>query len=332
MKTYYTFPDTSYPPLTLAILERIRLFFCTLLYPDETYANSQKRFVLTDISPNMSLRESIQILKLSNATFPFTAYSIGEQFTDTERENTFARTQLYYSSTHGGKIHATPLIQEIPMISFFSTAKDFDRAQTILTKEYSLVTKLTVPITINDVLTSFTIIIDIEIGKGSYAFEFEQQLIQGNIYDLVHSIKVYYHQIVFNGSVAPVDDILFSMKNLESPPVPNPYIFSSGIASPNTPTISSTIPEDEEEDVNVNTDIIINFSSPMNEDSVEDNFSIYPYINADFSWNSASTQLVIDILTPLVSGTNYEASITDSAKDIYDIPIESDYDFEFTTE
>ena len=330
-KTYYDFPDTSYPPITLAVLERLRLYFCTYLYPDEEYAVSKTKFLLSDISPNMALRESVKSFNISNATFPFTAYSIGEAELDTLRENSFAKTTNYYSSTHSAKINAVALVQEFPMISFFTTAKDYNRARTVLTKEAALPTKLTTPITINGTLTSFVIYVDFFPQKGSYSFKFEQQLTAGNIYDVMHTARVNYHQIVVDAEVAPVDDIITSLKELDTLYLATKIQYGDSEYSPATPTISSTDPADEEVDVEVDSSIIINFSVPMVEQVVEDSFSILPAVDADFVWNTGSTQMIVDVYTDLVSGTNYEVTIEDTAKSGNNVPISEDYEFEFTT-
>ena len=157
---YYTHPDTRYPEITLAILERLRLYYCTMFYPDEEYEISKNRFILTDITSNMALRGSTNVFKLSNAKFPFTAYSIGDFEEDTTRFNTYAKTQNYFSTIHNARIHATPIMQTFPMITFFTTAKDYDRAKIVLLKDKSLLNKLEVPIIVNNILTSFVILID----------------------------------------------------------------------------------------------------------------------------------------------------------------------------
>jgi len=330
-QSYYTHPTDQYPEVILAILERLRLYYCTLLYPDEPYQTAKNRFMLTDITPNMALRQSVNIFKLSNVTFPFTAYSIGDFEEDPQRMNSYAKTQNYYSSYHNAKIHATPVVQIFPMISFFSTAKDYDRAKTILLKEKCLPTKLTVPIIVNNTLTSFVITIDIDVTKGSYAGEFEQQLIAGNIYDLVHTTKVYYHQLILNTTVNTVEDIVFAMKELDTRYLATKTIITPNPIIPLTPTISSTSPTDKETEVDVASSIIINFNVAMKESSVEDAIKIVPPVDADYLWNNTSTQLVVDLYTNMISGTVYTVTIEETAKSGDEIPIAEDYVFTFTT-
>jgi len=329
--TYYTHPTAKYPETVLAILERLRLYYCTLFFPDELYATSKDRFILTDITPNMALRGSVNMFKISNAKFPFTAYSIGDFEEDTQRMNSFAKTSNYYSSIHSALIHASPIIQTFPMISFFSTNKDYDRAKIILLKEKSLPIKLTVPITINGTLTSFTILVDFDVARGSYAGEFEQQLVAGNLYDLVHTTRVHYHQLVLNTTIHAVDDIIVSLRDLDSKEKATKTILSTWPTIPSTPIISSTDPADEATNVDVASSIIINFNVAMNETSVEDALGIVPPVDADLLWNTASTQLVVDLYTNMVSGTAYVVTVEDTARSGEEIPIEEDYTFEFTT-
>jgi len=328
---YYTHPDTRYPEITLAILERLRLYYCTMLYPDEEYEIAKNRFILTDITPNMALRSSINVFKLSNAKFPFTAYSIGDFEEDTTRFNTYAKTQNYFSTIHNARIHATPIMQTFPMITFFTTAKDYDRAKIVLLKDKSLLTKLEVPIIVNNVLTSFVILIDIEVTRGSYAGEFEQQLTAGNIYDLVHTNQVFYHSLELDIKINLVDDIVMAMYTLDSlNKISKTYVTKNPFI-PEIPIITSTSPVDKEVDVDVSSSIIINFNIPMKEVTIENSLHINPPVNADLLWNSTSTQIVVDLYENMTSGTTYNVTIENTALSGDEIPIEKDYIFSFTT-
>ena len=69
----------------------------------------------------------------------------------------------------------------------------------------------------------------------------------------------------------------------------------------------------------------------MVELSVEDALTIDPIIDADLIWNANSTQLLIDPIWGMQSGTAYEITIEETAKSGDQIPFDGDYTFSFTT-
>jgi len=328
---YYS-TSTTYPDQQLALLEAIRYYICTTLYPDETYTQSKLRFLLTDITPTMALRESVKKFNLTNAKFPFTAYTIGEL---TENDNTFnmyAVSKKYFSSVFNTKFYTRPLTQEIPMISFFSNSFDYDRARKILHEQNSAKTQIDVPIEINGELTSFPILISFEISKGNYAHEFEEQLRVGNISDVVHNLSINFHDIIIDSSdVHAIDDIEVALKVLETYKTDS-IITINNVLVPDSPEISSTNPVDGATDIDVDFSIIINFSTPMNEQSVEENLDITPGITTELLWSSDSTQLVINPWNDLQNDTEYTVEIDKYAKSGIDIYLEDVYSFSFTTE
>lgn len=105
------------------------------------------------------------------------------------------------------------------------------------------------------------------------------------------------------------------------------YIESLGI-----PTISSVYPASGDLSVSVDTDIVINFGSSMYEDSVEDNFSLFPEVVFEsYEWNSSGTLVTISPSGNLTSGTTYIATLTSDTESAGRINLEEDYIWNFTT-
>lgn len=324
---YYTFPAPKYPPVTLAVLEAVRLYICTRLYPTELYANAQQRFILADIGSNFTLREGIHQSKITNLSLPFTAYNVTDMEEVSETFNMFATTQNYYSSILNCKIYARPVKLSIPMVTFFPTAKDYDRARTIFVQDNAAKSLTEVPITINGVLTSIPAVLNFELSKGSYAMEFEQQLVAGDISDLVHNVTVYYYELIVDADVSPVDDIVVSMGILESE-----RASMEAYHAPDTPIVSTSSPVNNATSIAVDNSIVLTFNVPMNEQSVEDALLLSPLFDADLIWNATSTQLAIDPVNSLDYETVYTIEIADSAMSGDEIPFEKDFSLQFTTE
>lgn len=342
-KSYYTFTsDEPYSAQVLAIMESIRYHYSVnVLYQSEAYAVSKLKWVMADATSSMQMRADTKSFNWSNAKFPFTAYNIGDVVVDDRVPNYYARSHKYYSSVYNRIMYANPMVLEIILYSFFNTAIDYQRAITLLQNDDSSKTLKEVPITINSILTSFPILIDPEISKGNMAYEQEQQLKVGRIFDLNHTVKVYFHELIIDYStasrdggsiIAPVDNIEVALKSLSMYERGIDLVYGSG-SSPATPAVTTTDPVDEALHVDVDSNIIINFNISMNKDSVEAGILITPGVNADYVWNTAQTQLVIDKISPFVSGTAYTVSIADNyAKSSDDVYIDGDYDFNFTTE
>ena len=326
--------DTSYPSLVLPILERIRYYFCyELLYSSEEYNTSQDRFILTDIGPH-AFRDASDIFQVTNVELPFTAYSFDENDIKEDTFNTYARTGHIYVPSLSTTVSMIPMIWTIPMITFYEKASDYSRALRILNYEKARKVKLSVSVTMNSVATSIPIVIEFEdISKGSYAFEFEQQLTTGNILDISHPINVHYYDYqLANGSVYPVDDIyVTTLAAYSGDEYRQNQILESNVLVPDTPLPSSTDPEDEEEDIAVDYTIIINFNVAMNEDSVAAALDITPFVPYELTWNATGTILAIDPTEDLSASTEYTVTIDDSAYSARDVYLAEDYEFTFTT-
>jgi ribosomal protein S27E len=97
------------------------------------------------------------------------------------------------------------------------------------------------------------------------------------------------------------------------------------------PSIESTSLDDDLP-VDINPEILVEFSEPMNTQSVEDSFSISPSVGHSFSWSNDNKTLTIICDEPLEYGTLYKISIETIAKDLADRGMEEKFELEFTTE
>lgn len=104
----------------------------------------------------------------------------------------------------------------------------------------------------------------------------------------------------------------------------------SGDVTP--PEILYTSPEDGSVDIPVQTDIVIVFSEPMNETSVEAAISISGGVNvSSYQWFSGNSS--VRLLLPMLSYTNtYSVTVASTATDLAGNPMTSSFTMSFTTE
>lgn len=330
-ENYYS-PTNTYPPVVYAVVERIKLYTCSMLYPDETYAASKNRFILANFESGQELavRKTIETFKTSQGRFPFTAYNVGEMTPVEDKRSHWQKNHKFYDKYLNCYISSQPTIIEIPMMSFFTSAYDYMRCRTLLADSNANLTRLITPITVNDILTSFTIDVNFEIAKFSLAFEFEEFLRVGRIFDIQHTMSIYFHNLVVDGNLYPVEDIEFSLATLsEIDRSLSPDVHRGLIST--TPEITSTAPTEGETDIDRDNPVVINFSEPMLEYTVESSISTVPFISADLIWNSSGTILVIDPVAQLSSGTLYSIVIDTGALSVRQKPLEEDFTLNFTT-
>ncbi|UCE37523.1 MAG: right-handed parallel beta-helix repeat-containing protein [Thermoplasmata archaeon] len=98
-----------------------------------------------------------------------------------------------------------------------------------------------------------------------------------------------------------------------------------------SPSVISTQPDNAAIDVLVNTEVIIEFSEPMDIESVEPAISIIPYTEYTYSWSNDDKTLTLNATEPFADGTLYQISISTKAKDLAGHRLENKYVFEFTT-
>jgi hypothetical protein len=340
---YYT-PDQfdfNYPTIIKAIVESLKVYTCKVLYPLEEYRLSQNRFILTDFAggDDASIRRSIEQFRNSQAEFPFTAYGIWDNERLVDAGVHKEKSGTYYSKIYGCYVKSVPARITIPMVSFFSTAADYERAFQLLDSESAILIRLFIPISINENITYFPIDLNMEVTKGSFAGEFDTYLHTGNIWGVNHNFTISFRYFYVNANdqhgntprIALVDDIItsfYSYNNLDHRD--NPTL--QGVThSYDVPIVTSSIPVDKATNVSRANPITLNFNTAMDENSVFSNFSSTPFITANFDWDITQKQLSIDIVEPLSASTNYVISISKDVQSAMEQNMDEDFILSFTT-
>lgn len=347
-KNFYTFDNTVFLEkiINYAILPTVRYHICQLLYSSEmeetyfdtyyqqTYPIAFKRFVLADISsnPDSAMKKRDKIIKTNNYTFPFTAYDIGEIEEDLTNINHNAKSYNYIIDELGVKAGVRPLKFEIPMISFFSTSHDYYYALSKLHDNNMSLSRLFAPISINDIITYIPFDFMMEITKGQYADEFEEQLRTGRIQDIVHTGSISFMDFTLsNGDVYPIENIIYYLNNY----------YDKINLDQNTNIDSLTIDNSDliiscnvsgQVDVPVDTDIIFSFSERMDTTSFIDNIVSIPKLFYVEEWNVDETQLTLNLYENMNSGESYFISLSENILTYSGSKkLEEDYEIEFTT-
>ncbi len=106
------------------------------------------------------------------------------------------------------------------------------------------------------------------------------------------------------------------------------FVFNIDTSSP---TIKSSSMDNYAEDVSLNSEIEIEFSEPMDTESVESALSIDPYTEYSLSWSNDNKTLTITFTEPLEYDTFYKISIGTQANDMAGKDLEDKYELGFTT-
>lgn len=103
--------------------------------------------------------------------------------------------------------------------------------------------------------------------------------------------------------------------------------------TPTAPEILSTQPQAGSFEVALQQDIVINFSQPMNQASVENAFSILPVVSGTTSylWSEDNKKLTVDFSTNLIDATAYQVKIAANAADQYGTQLGVNYLLPFQT-
>ncbi|MFC1952747.1 carboxypeptidase regulatory-like domain-containing protein [Chloroflexota bacterium] len=117
----------------------------------------------------------------------------------------------------------------------------------------------------------------------------------------------------------------------------NESVFSSvsNSATPSasaTTTIITTFPGNNMVSTAVDAVIQVSFSQSMNITSVESAFSMSPSVSGDFIWSDPYTVMAFDPHESLSYRTTYLATVGTSAQSLAGTPLESEYQWSFTTE
>ena len=343
-KRYYE-ESSNYPYVIKSITERVILYCAQSIYPDETLEEAMKRMIIANFDDDSrAIARSIDTYKTSQGKFPFTAYNIGD-IEDYDYKTYYQMSGNYYSEQLQAYIRYVPIKFTIPMVTFLSTPYDLWRVLNNFANDNSSLTRLDVPVTINDILTSFSIDVGFLAEKGSFSFDIEQQFGYGKLYPAVHTAEVSCAYItvdlernvntqVINETklVYHVDDIILKLnelqdsKNLDN----NPLLET--IQSPETPVVSSSTPINESVNVAIDSSIIINFNVSMNESSIISNMDIVPYFDKDITFDIESKIMTITPRQNLLNSTEYEILINNNAQSSDLQTLEDDYTLTFTTE
>lgn len=355
----------NFPTVVQAITERVLIYIAQVLYEAKTDQEIREtiynRILLSDIDSGNDtiLGDASQFFKTVGGRFPFTAYGIGDREIRTESSNTFAQRGMIYIDGVG-YILANPAKLFLPMVSFFNRAEDWNIAFTKLISENGALTRLRVPVKFWTTDWSFSIDVGFNpLTKGSFAGSFEEYLRTNNIWDIQHTVEVSYYEYAIFGSkeqalasgvspinilegsflqgkdtplIYPVDDMIVSLVNLYvKNPTTGTLVESIEIA-PN-PQVILTNPVNKTLNNPVNlSEISIQFDHPMLPSTVEDSFSIIPYVEGIKGWvDLQKTTFKYTITQPLHPNTRYLVTLGKSSKSGAGQTLIRDYTFEFTT-
>ena len=351
-KTYYKREGTEatlYPDILDIVLGRVLEYIFKLIYMEDEFSsdNMKKRMILADFEAGdeVAIRRSIEETFNSNTTFPFTAYNIGEE-EQVEWRSHLQKMGTYYAPEIGMSIAAIPHTITIPMITFYNTPSDWRRFSSIVALDDFNLTRLWCPCYFNNYLTQFPIDIDFELSKGSYAFRFDEMLKTGQIYDLPHTMRIYYHKFVLaqpsavsgTGSqegfiIRPVENIQLALKELNnraslSDPS-NKMIHRSNM--PQAITVTS-IPVNGSTNVSKTDNITITFSQEMVQSKLLGSVDVIPYANTSLILDNSGKVLTIKINESLSANTQYEIFINKgTALSCEGASMDSDFSLKFVT-
>jgi len=346
----YYIPKTEYPDILDLVLQRILEYIFKLVYPEEEFTpeNKRKRLIIADFDSGdeVAIRRSIETHFNSNAVFPFTAYNIGDE-EQVEQKSHLQKYGEWYVPEFNMAVSSIPHAITIPMVTFYNTPYDWRRFSSISALDAFNLTRLWVPCYFNDVLTKFPIDIDFTISKGSYAFRYDEMLKTGNIYDLNHSMRIFYHKFVLampsqvSGTgkqipapIYPVENIEVALQELndrENLTNSSNFLIKK-INIPSNPRVTSSSPTASETNVDKEfVSIIIAFDTAMDQTTLLNNIDIIPYFSSDKTLSDDGKTLVIDPTEALFANTEYEILINTKALSADELPLEEDFSLKFVT-
>lgn len=97
------------------------------------------------------------------------------------------------------------------------------------------------------------------------------------------------------------------------------------------PSVSSSSISNNAEDIDINEEIMIHFSEPMDTETVESAFSTSPYVQFDLAWSNDDKTLKISFPQGLEQGTTYRIMVGTKATDLAERSLEDRYDISFAT-
>lgn len=333
--------DVNFPTIVKSIIETLKVYICNVLYPDEEYVTSKERFILVDFTggDDASVRRSVEQFKTSQAEFPFTAYGEWDNLTTREKSTHIERSGTYYSSLYECYVKSVPAKITVPMVSFFATAADYERAHQLLYSEAAIMIRLNVPISVNSNVTYFPIDINMEVSKGAFAGEFDTYLRLGNIFGLNHNFGISFRYVYINANdqhgntptIAPVDDIYGNFYTFNNADYRDTPTLRDTMHNYLTPEISSSVPSASATSVDKTANIVLTFNTAMNYDSLIANVYLDPFFSAEFSLSSDGTILTIEPVGGLTANTSYTITIPTTTISFGQQNFEWEYSLQFTT-
>ena len=144
--------------------------------------------------------------------------------------------------------------------------------------------------------------------KGSYSYEFEETLRQGRIFDIIHTVKLQFNELIVNterdGRVIP----LYPVESVDLSIID--FLTGEFIENENyvVPRVESTsIVENEVVDRDTLEEIVFVFTTEFINDLIPDIISS-PELQYDYVFDNETKSLTLTLLTPLY--TNQEYTIT----------------------
>lgn len=320
------------------IMRAVKLSVASLLYKQDNPKNETEasaRLVFTDPTVEMGGRAIIEYTKNANVKWPFTAYKMGEIMLDPTKLNGLATYHNFFSPEIGEFVSAKPYTMQILFTSFFNTALDYQTAIKLLNDYSSMLIRLSVPITLNGKTLYFPIDAKVEeVTKGQYAYEFQQFLATGKIYDIIHNFKVKFFDFIIGSQVAdeyysttPVPGI-YSGTSRKWAPITDMYISMFGyvnniteaytIDTDHVPTpleIVSLTPRDGASGVVSSGAISVTFNQPILEETFTDSFTCWPPVLFDFSYTLSGTVATVSPRYGYGSGVTYSCEILNTLRD-----------------
>lgn len=339
---YYNeaFIGEYYPYIYKAILERLQIYFCNLLYPDEPFQDAKKRFILADFvggGNETAIRQSIENYQNSNGVFPFTAYNIDDD-EPVDYKALIHMTGNYYDPDLDCYLSAVPAYLNINMMTVYTTEYDYYIGTAKMMYDLACLTRLDVPIMINGKETFFEIDIDMDVTKGDLAFAYQDHKDKGSLFNISHNCKVKFHYFLLTGKtfnsadgkqrpipLYPVDNMILSLKRMEDKSLIDTLTVSV------IPNVTSSTPASNAVNVSTNSSVFINFNTPMNESSVISSMDIVPNIEGKRIWNNEGTILEIRPYDTLDANTEYNINIYKTAQNYITHPLENDFELKFKT-
>lgn len=126
--------------------------------------------------------------------------------------------------------------------------------------------------------------------------------------------------------------ITTGVKDTKGIPLEENYTWTFTTGSAVAPTVTSTDPENQSNEVALNKVLSVNFSEPMNPTTVSSSFTLKEGANVvTGTVNYTGTTATFTPDANLLSGTKYTATVTKDAKNLSGTPLANDYVWTFNT-